>query len=126
MLLAQIAAWSMFTFGTLLFVFQLAAHEIGFLIGRRQAEHRNASGESIGALIGVLLGLLAFVLALTLSFASEHFNECRAGTLAESNAIDTAWLRAKAIGEQRGDEIARLLEQYLKLRIAFVQSSRSA
>src|SRR5215831_5709190 len=122
MMLAKIAAWSFLAFGALLLVAQLAAHEVGFLIGRRQAERRDVPGEGIGVLVGGLLGLLAFVLALTLSFASERFNERRAGTLAEANAIGTAWLRAKAIGEQRGDEIARLLEQYIKLRIAFVQT----
>jgi hypothetical protein len=71
MLLAQIAAWSMLAFSALLFVFQLVAHEIGFLIGRRQVERREAPGESIGALVGGLLGLLAFVLALTLSFLAN-------------------------------------------------------
>src|ERR1051326_3237238 len=55
MLLAQIAAWSMLAFSALLFVFQLVAHEIGFLIGRRQVERREAPGESIGALVGGLL-----------------------------------------------------------------------
>jgi hypothetical protein len=34
-------------------------------------------------------------------------------------------LRAKAIGQPRGDEIARLLEQYTKLRIAFVQAEHN-
>lgn len=122
MLLGQIAAWSMFAFGALLFVFQLAAHEVGFLIGHRQAEQHDVPGEGIGVLVGGLLALLAFVLALTLSFASERFNERRTGTLAEANAIGTAWLRAKAIGQPHGDEIARLLEQYIKVRIAFVQA----
>jgi hypothetical protein len=122
MLLAEIAAWSMIAFGALLFVVQLAAHEIGFLIGRRQAEHQEAPGESIGAQIGALLGLLAFVLALTLSFSSERFNDRRAGTLAEANAIGTAWLRAKAIGQPHAEEIARLLEQYTKLRMSFVEA----
>ena len=42
--------------------------------------------------------------------------------LAEANAIGTAWLRAKAIGQPRGDEIARLLEQYTNLRKDFVQA----
>ena len=122
LLLGQIAAWSFLAFGALLLVAQLVAHEVGFLIGRRQAEQHDVPGEGIGVLVGGLLGLLAFVLALTLSFASERFNERRAGTLAEANAIGTAWLRAKAIGDPRGDEIARLLEQYIKLRIAFVQT----
>ena len=75
--------------------------------------------EGVGVLVAGLLGLLAFVLALTLSFASDRFSERRTGALAEVNAIGTAWLRAKAIGQPRGDEIARLLEQYTALRIDF-------
>jgi hypothetical protein len=76
----------------------------------------------VGVLVGGLLGLLAFVLALTLSFASERFSDRRNGTLAEADAIGTAWLRAKAIGQPRGDEIAKLLEQYIRLRMDFVKA----
>lgn len=123
MLLAEIAAWSFFAFGALLFVAQLAAHELGFWIGGRQAARRKGSVEGVGVLVGSLLGLLAFVLALTLSFASERFNDRRAGTLSEANAIGTAWLRAKAIGSEDGEQIAKLLEQYVRLRIAFVQAT---
>src|SRR4051794_315035 len=125
MQVAKIAAWSFFAFGALLFVIQLAAHEVGFWIGRRQVARREAPGEGVGVLVGGLLGLLAFVLALTLSFASDRFNDRRAGTLAEANAIGTAWLRAKAIGQSHGEEIALLLEQYLKLRIAFVRTDHN-
>jgi hypothetical protein len=49
----------------------------------------------------------------TLSFASDRFNDRRGETLAEANAIGTAWLRAKAIGQPRGDDIAQLLEKVL-------------
>jgi hypothetical protein len=123
MLLGAIAAWSLFAFGALLFAIQLAAHEIGFWLGRRRAEqHEGGVNDGVGVLVTGLLGLLAFVLALTLSFASDRFSERRAGTLAEANAIGTAWLRAKAIGQPRGDEIARLLEQYTNLRIAFARA----
>jgi hypothetical protein len=68
------------------------------------------------------MGLFAFVLALTLSFANTRFTERQAGTLAEANAIGTAWLRAGAIGHPHGDEIARLLEDYTRLRADFVRS----
>src|SRR5262249_26191813 len=108
----------------LLLFAQLVAHEVGFLVGRRQAERRDVPGEGIGVLVGGLLGLLAFVLALTLSFASERFSERRAGTLAEANAIGTAWLRAEAIGHPRGAEIARLLEDYARVREEFVRAGR--
>ncbi len=124
MLLATIAAWSLFAFGSILFVAQLVAHEMGFWFGRRAAARAGGPpSEGVGVLVGGMLGLLAFVLALTLSFATERFGERRAGTLAEANAIGTAWLRAKAIGQPRGDEIALLLEQYAALRRAFVVAS---
>jgi hypothetical protein len=71
-----------------------------------------------------MLGLLAFVLALTLSFANGRFAERRAGSLEEANAIGTAWLRAEAIQDPRGNEIAQLLEDYTKLRIEFVQAGQ--
>src|SRR4051795_1915959 len=105
MLLAEVAAWSMVAFGAILLAAMLAAHEVGAWIGRRQAARRAAPAEGVGVLVGGLLGLLAFVLALTLSFASERFNDRRSGTLAEANAIGTAWLRAKALGQPRSDEI---------------------
>jgi len=61
---------------------------------------------------------------LTLSFANGRFAERRAGSLEEANAIGTAWLRAEAIQDPRGKEIAQLLEEYTKLRIEFVQAGR--
>lgn len=122
MVLAQIAAWSILAFGALLLAALLVAHEIGWWVGRHRAARGANPNEGIGVLVGGLLGLLAFVLALTLSFASERFGERRASTLAEANAIGTAWLRARAIRQQHGDQIAGMLEEYTKLRIAFVQA----
>ena len=123
MLLGRIAAWNLFAFGFLLFAVQIAAHEIGHWAGRRQVARGQAAGEGVGVLVGGVLALLAFVLALTLSFSSDRFHERRQGTLAEANAIGTAWLRAKAIGQPEGDAIAHLLEQYTRLRIDFVSAA---
>jgi hypothetical protein len=122
-LLTAFAAKSLLAFGVLLFVLQLVAHEIGYRVGLWLAARRGAQTDSVGVVVGGMLGLLAFVLALTLSFANSGFSERRAGTLSEANAISTAWLRAEAIGHPRGDEIARLLEQYTHLRIAFIQAA---
>jgi hypothetical protein len=122
MTLARIAAWSIVAFGALLFLAQLVAHEVGFWVGRRYALRSKSPGEGVGVLVGSVLALLAFVLALTLSFASDRFNERRSATIAGANAIGTAWLRAKAIGQPRGDQIAHLLEQYTTLRISFVRA----
>ena len=121
-LITAIADRSLLAFGVLLFLVQLVAHEIGYRIGLWLAARRGPQTDTVGVVVGGMLGLLAFVLALTLSFANTGFSERRAGTLAEANAISTAWQRAEAIGLPRGDEIARLLEQYTHLRIAFIQA----
>ena len=121
-LLATVAAWSLLGFGLLLFALQLGAHELGYQSGRWWAARRETPSDSVGVVVGGMLGLLAFVLALTLSFANSSFSERRAETLAEANAIGTAWLRANAIGHPRGGEIARLLEQYTHLRIDFIRA----
>lgn len=118
-----IAERSMLAFGLLLFVAQIVTHGIGFWLGRRDAE-RQANPEAVGVIVGGMLGLLAFVLALTLSFANSRFSEHRQGSLAEANAIGTAWLRAKAVGNPRGEAIASLLEEYVQVRAGFVRANR--
>jgi hypothetical protein len=119
-LIAVIATWSLAAFGVLLLAAQLAVHKFGYWIGSRT--RARGEGDGVAIVVGAMLALLAFVLALTLSFATTRFGERRAGSLAEANAIGTAWLRAEAIGHPRGVEIARLLEQYTNVRIAFVQA----
>jgi hypothetical protein len=121
-LVIALAAWHIAAFGVALFVVLMIGHEIGYVAGRRRAKRGEAPGEGVGIVVGGVLGLLAFVLALTLSFASTRFNERRDAALAEANAIGTAWLRAQAIGEPRGVEIAKLLEDYTRLRITFIRT----
>src|SRR5271170_6829191 len=123
-LITVIATWSLLAFGMLLFLAQFVAHEFGFWLGRRHTGQ--GQGEGVGIVVGAMLGLLAFVLALTLSFSNTRFSERVEGTLAEANAIGTAWLRAEAIGNPRGVEIARLLEQYTQLRVDFVRAPRGS
>ena len=54
--------------------------------------------------------------------AQSRFDTRRAAALQEANAIGTAWLRAHAIGHERGPAIARLLENYIWLRIGYVRA----
>jgi hypothetical protein len=122
--LADLAGWNLAAFALLLFAVQFVAQEFGHWIGRRQRARVEGTVEGVGVIVGGMLGLLAFVLALTLSFANGRFAERRAGSLEEANAIGTAWLRAEAIQDPRGKEIAQLLEEYTKLRIEFIQSGR--
>ncbi|BDG72913.1 hypothetical protein [Roseomonas fluvialis] len=122
----ELAAFSVFAFAAALFLIQAAAKEIGYVFGHRRAAHQENPGEGVSVVVGGMLGLLAFVLALTLSFSSARFQERREGTLAEANAIGTAWLQAQAIGHPRGAEIARLLEEYTHVRRDFVAAGRFA
>lgn len=124
--LAAIANWSVIVFGLLLWVAQMLAHEAGYWVGfRRRARGGDVQAEGVGLVVGGMLGLLAFVLALTLSFANSRFSERVEGTLAEANAIGTAWLRAEAIGHPRGPAIAKLLEEYTRLRRDFVSQGQN-
>jgi hypothetical protein len=124
--LAEIAAWSVLGFGVLLFILQALAYEAGFWIGRRTTQDIKEAEAGIGVIVGALLALLAFVLALTLSFANARFDERRQGGLNEANAIGTAWLRAEALGQPRGDEIAGLLLEYGKLRRENIMADRGS
>lgn len=119
---ARLAIWSLFAFGAVLFLIQFVAREVGYWFGRRYAKKVAGEVEGIGTMVGAMLGLLAFVLALTLNFADSRFAERRAGTLAEANAIGTAWLRAVAIDNPHAAEIARELEAYAALRAEFVRA----
>ncbi len=123
-LLATVADKSILAFGLIVLIVQLLAHAAGYWVGRRRGDSA-ASAENVGAVVGAMLGLLAFVLALTLSFANARFAERRAGTLAEANAIGTAWLRAEAIDHPRGKQIASLLEQYTRVRRDYVAAGRN-
>ncbi len=119
-LLGEILAFSLIAFWLLLFAVQWAAQAIGAWLGRRHVARGAAPAEGVGLVVSGMLGLLAFVLALTLSFATTRFEERREGTLMEANALGTAWLRAKAIGHPRGDELAKMFKEYTKLRADFI------
>ena len=123
-LLTDLAEWNEFAFAALLLIGLGLAHELGLRLGTRAANRGKAVPDGVGVIAGGLLGLLAFVLALTLTFANGRFAERRVGTLAEANAIGTAWTRAQAIGHPRGVEIARLLEEYARLRLEFAEAGR--
>lgn len=126
-LLVDLAAWSMLLFALMLFVCQLLAHGLGYVLGRRrQTAAGKRDSDAVGLVVNSLLGLLAITLALTLSYGSARFAERRAGVLVEAKAIGTAWLRAEAIGHPLGYEIADLLKQYGALRRDYLGAPRNS
>jgi hypothetical protein len=92
----------------------------GHRAGRAQLPPGEAAG--IGHVVTGMLALLAFSPGLALSMAQSRSDTRRAAALHEANAIGTAWLRAHAIGHERGPAIARLLEDYIRLRIECVRA----
>jgi hypothetical protein len=121
-LLVELAAASMAAFALVVFAVQFAAREAGCWLAARRLARGDPPSEGVGVVVGGMLGLLGFVLALTLSFANTRYQERRDAGLAEANAIGTAWLRAQAIDHPRSAEIARLLEEYGRLRRDFVSA----
>ena len=122
---ARLAAHSIPAFVLVLFVSQIVAREFGLFLGQRRAD-RVSSPESVGVIVGAMLGLLAFVLALTLSSSTTRFQERRQAILDEASAIGSAWSRAEAMGDPRGDRIGRLMADYTRVRIEFVEAPADA
>ena len=94
-------------------------------LGRRVATgwQRRGDGKTeapAAPIVGATLGLFAFLLAFTFSSASSRFEERKQTVLAESNAIQTAFLRAAALPEPMATNSRNLLRQYVEVRLAGV------
>jgi hypothetical protein len=121
LLLMSAGLW---VFALTLFAMQAAAQQVGYFFGRRRGEAADREQtEAAGFVVGAILALLAFTMALTISFAQARFEERRAASLSEANAIGTAWLRARAVGGEDGTAIAAALRDYIALRRDYVTAS---
>ncbi|HEY2744713.1 MAG TPA: hypothetical protein VGL86_08825 [Polyangia bacterium] len=92
---------------------------IGIRIGRRI---RGGLGDSERTqLFGVqasLLGLLALLLGFSFAMAETRYDLRKQLVIDESNAIGTARLRAGVIGDERGQKMQQLLDDYVVTRLA--------
>ncbi|MBS7790175.1 hypothetical protein KTR66_09220 [Roseococcus sp. SDR] len=120
--LEVLAAQGLGVFAVLVFASLLLAYAVGVGIGRWHQARTAETVEATSFVTNGLLGLLAFTLGLTIAMAQGRFETRRATSLSETNAIGTAWLRASAFDHPRAAEIARLLEDYTRLRLAFVEA----
>src|SRR3954470_13487727 len=122
-ILVAVAHFSILALAAAIFLGLLLAYCVGASLASRQAQPPPGEAEGgVGLVVTGMLGLLALSLGLALSMAQSRFDTRRAAALQEANAIGTAWLRAQAIGDERGLAIARLLEDYTRLRIEYVQA----
>jgi len=112
--LGAIPLWAMFC-GTVLLV--LLATELGFWGGQRRSKTAYENNEAqITSMTGAHLGLLAFIMAFSFSVAASHFDGRKRIILTETNAIETAYLRASLVADPPGENIRTLLIDYTELR----------
>ena len=96
----------------------LAACETGFRIGRHVRTRQDKEGPaSLGPMVGGLLGMLAFVLAFTFSLAASLHDLRKQNVLNEANVVGTAYLRSDLLKPENGEEIKKLLREYVDIRL---------
>jgi hypothetical protein len=99
--------------------------EIGYRFGKwRHAHHPDEREQPVGAMVASILGLIALVLGFTFSLAANRFDARRLVVLEEANAIGTCYLRARLLPEPERTEVARLLHEYVDVRIQGVQEGK--
>jgi hypothetical protein len=101
-----------------------AAAEAGFRLARRRGAARDDGAAALSATMQAsVLGLLALLLGFTFAAASARFDDRQRLLTDEANAIGTAFLRAQLLPEPHRANAARLLREYVGIRIAFHEGS---
>src|SRR6188508_2581307 len=95
-----------------------AATAAGYATGHYLREHSETLREPFGVLQAALLGVVGLVLAFGLSLAVQRYEDRRAATVAEANAIGTTYLRAQLIAEPARTRSLALLREYTDRAIA--------
>jgi hypothetical protein len=94
-----------------------AATVAGHLAGRYLREHSGTLREPFGVLQGALLGVVGLILAFGLTLAVGRYQDRRAATVAEANAIGTTYLRAQLVADPARSQSLDLLRQYATLAV---------
>lgn len=109
-----------------------AALAVAYAIGnwfRRRRQRVTAAGDSEegvdydGYIVSGAVGLLALLQAITFGLAVDRFDARRGMVVAESNAIQTTYLRAQTFAEPHRGELSRLLTKYVDVRLALSRST---
>src|SRR5215467_3683157 len=113
--------WALFIF---ILLVVLLSVEFGYRLGKYRRTRREEEKEApLGTMVAAELALLAFILAFTFGLAAARFDIRRQVLLDEANAIGTTYLRAGMLPE-RGEEIRRLLRDYVVARLEAVQPGK--
>jgi hypothetical protein len=94
-----------------------AATAAGHMSGKYLREHSETLREPFGVLQGALLGVVGLILAFGLTLAVGRYQDRRAATVAEANAIGTTYLRAQLIAEPARTPSLDLLRRYTSLAL---------
>lgn len=89
----------------------------GYLTGRYLREHEARLREPFGVLQAALLGVVALLLAFGLSLALGRYEDRRAATVTEANAIGTSYLRSQLLAEPVRKKSLELWPRYTDLAL---------
>jgi hypothetical protein len=114
----RLASWEL---ALLIFAVVGGAAALGFAAGVYLRRHSDKYREPFGVVQGALLGLVALLLAFGLSLALGRYEDRRAATVDEANAIGTSFLRAQLIAEPERTQSLALFRDYtdLAIRVAY-------
>src|SRR5438046_8025238 len=101
----------------ILFPLVAAATVAGYATGHYLREHEAKLREPFGVIQGALLGVVGLILAFGLTLAVGRYEDRRAATVTEANAIGTTYLRAELIAEPARTRSLALFPRYTDLAI---------
>jgi hypothetical protein len=110
----SLPSWAL---GLVIFAIVGAATAAGYAIGHYLREHEAKLREPFGVLQGALLGVVGLILAFGLSLALGRYEDRRAATVTEANAIGTTYLRAQLVAEPERTRSLELLRRYTDLAV---------
>jgi hypothetical protein len=103
--------------GLLLLAVIGAGTAAGYGIGGYLRRHHETLREPFGVLQGAFLGIVGLLLAFGLSLALGRYEDRRAASVAEANAIGTTYLRAQLVAEPVRSRSLDLLRRYTDLAL---------
>jgi hypothetical protein len=113
----------MTTFDIVLVVVLMFAGMLAFLeIGLRLGKRAEGTGKAFTPLSGAVFALMGLLLAFSFAGASTRFESKRQLIVAETNAIETAYLRIDLLPAARQEKMRSSFRQYLDSRLAFYQT----
>lgn len=107
------------TISIILFVTIIIFNELSYRIGRIVQSRNDEEVKNLtGSVQASILGLLALLLGFTFSMSMQRFDNRTVALIDEANSFGTALLRAELLPEEKRGEVLKLLNEYLKLRVA--------